>query len=185
MIRPGTEADLPRLVTVEVEAGRVFRTIGMPEIAEDLPDIAALREAIEARRLWVTVLGSGASSVLGSGASSGGGSVVAGYVVAEVLDANAHVAQVSVAPDFAGRALGRAMLEHVEAWGRDAGHRATTLTTFRAVPWNGPYYLRLGYGFLSEDEIDPQLAATMAHEASLPGVDGTQRCAMIKSSAAR
>ena len=108
------------------------------------------------------------------------GSEVAGYVAAEVLDGNAHVAQVSVAPEYAGRALGRAMIELVEEWGRAAGRPATTLTTFRDVPWNGPYYLRLGYRVLPDEGVGPELAETMAYEASLPGIDASLRCAMVK-----
>lgn len=165
VIRPAVGADLRRLVVVEVEAGQVFRTIGMAEVAEDRPRIADLRETAEAERLWVTQVGT----------------EVAGYVSAEVLDGNAHVAQVSVAPDHAGRALGKAMIEHVEEWGRARGCPATTLTTFRDVPWNGPYYRRLGYRFLEEDGIGPELAQTMAHESSLPGIDASLRCAMIKT----
>ena len=164
LIRQGVEADLQRLVAVEVEAGQMFRSVGMPGIAEDVPRVSDLRDAVEAARLWVTEVGS----------------EVAGYVAAEVLDGNAHVAQVSVAPDYAGRALGRAMIELVEAWGRAAGRSATTLTTFRDVPWNGPYYLRLGYRVLPDECVGPELARTMAHEASLPGVGASLRCAMVK-----
>ena len=164
LIRPATEADLQRLVSVEVEAGQVFRSVGMAKVAEDVPRVSDLREAVEADRLWVTQVGS----------------EVAGYIAAEVLDGNAHVAQVSVAPDYAGRALGKAMIELVEDWGRAAGRPATTLTTFRDVPWNGPYYLRLGYHVLPDEGIGPELARTMAHEASLPGIEASLRCAMVK-----
>jgi GNAT superfamily N-acetyltransferase len=165
LIRPGTETDLRRLVVVEVEAGQMFRTVGMAKVAEDVPQVPDLREAVAAERLWVTEVGSH----------------VAGYIAAEVLDGNAHVAQVSVAPDYAGRSLGRAMIEFVEEWGRSAGRPATTLTTFRDVPWNGPYYLRLGYRLLPEQHVGPELVRTMAHEASLPGIDPSLRCAMIKT----
>jgi GNAT superfamily N-acetyltransferase len=158
------EADLQRLVDVEVEAGQVFRTVGMTKVAEDVPQISDLREAAEAERLWVTEVGS----------------EVAGYISAEVLDGNAHVAQVSVAPAYAGRALGRVMIEFLEEWGRAAGRPATTLTTFRDVPWNGPYYLRLGYRVLRNEDIGPELVRTMAHEASLPGIEASLRCAMVK-----
>lgn len=164
LIRPATEADLQRLVVVEVEAGQVFRTVGMAKVAEDVPQISDLREAAEAEQLWVTEVGS----------------EVAGYISAEVLDGNAHIAQVSVAPDYAGRALGRAMLEFVEEWGRATGRPATTLTTFRDVPWNGPYYRRLGYRVLRQEGIGPELARTMEHEASLPGIEASLRCAMAK-----
>jgi GNAT superfamily N-acetyltransferase len=136
----------------------------MSKVADDVPNMGDLREAIEAGRVWVTDVGA----------------EVAGYITAEVLDGNAHVAQVSVAPEYAGRRIGKAMIEFVEAWGRAAGRPATTLTTFSEVPWNGPYYLRLGYHVLADNDIGPELARTMALEAALPGIDASLRCAMIK-----
>lgn len=48
------------------------------------------------------------------------------------------------------------------------------------MPWNAPYYLRLGYEVLADNQIGPELARTMAYEASLPGIDTSLRCAMIK-----
>jgi hypothetical protein len=33
-IRPAIEADLPLLVRIEVEAGQLFRTVGLDEVAE-------------------------------------------------------------------------------------------------------------------------------------------------------
>ncbi len=163
-IRLATEADLQRLVDVEVEAGQLFHAVGMSAVAEDVPKIADLGEAVAAERVWVTCVSA----------------QVAGYITAEVIDGNAHVAQVSVAPDYAGRGIGRAMIEFVEAWGRTVGCPATTLTTFRHVPWNAPYYLRLGYEVLPDDQIGPELARTMEHEASRPGIEASLRCAMIK-----
>jgi ribosomal protein S18 acetylase RimI-like enzyme len=163
-IRPATQADVERLVQVEVRAGRLFHAVGMSAVAEDVPQAADLSEAVAAGQVWVTDVGS----------------EVAAYIAAEVLDGNAHVAQVSVAPAHAGRRLGQAMIELVEAWGRAAGCPATTLTTFRDVPWNAAYYLRLGYEVLADDEIGPELARTMEHEASLPGIDASLRCAMFK-----
>ncbi len=165
VIRPAREADVQRLVVVEVEAGNLFRTIGMAQVAEDVPRDSDLREAVAAERIWVADVGA----------------EIAGYICAEVLDGNAHIAQVSVAPDHAGRAIGRSMIEYVEQWGRAAELPATTLTTFREVPWNGPYYLRLGYRVLPDDLIGPELSRTMEHEASLPGIDAALRCAMAKA----
>ncbi|NED91417.1 arginine N-succinyltransferase, partial [Streptomyces sp. SID11233] len=36
-IRPARPADLPRLQEIETAAGEAFRTLGMPEIADDAP----------------------------------------------------------------------------------------------------------------------------------------------------
>ncbi len=148
-----------------MDAGQLFRSVGMAEVADDVPDVAELRAALHAERLWVAQVDD----------------EVAGYVTAEVLDGNAHIAQVSVARQFAGHALGARLIEYVEAWGRDAGRPATTLTTFRGVPWNGPYYRRLGYREIHGGGIGPELALTMAHEATLPGIDASLRCAMVKN----
>ena len=164
-IRPAIEVDLERLVDVEIEAGQLFHTVGMSKVAEDVPDRGELRGAIERERVWVAQFGA----------------ELAGYITAEALDGNAHVAQVSVAPEYAGRRIGRALVECVEAWGRAAGCPATTLTTFMDVPWNGPYYLRLGYHVLASNDIGPELARKMTHEAGLPGIDASRRCAMIKA----
>lgn len=163
-IRPATESDLSRLVEIEVEAGQLFHTVGMSLVATDVPQIADLRKAVAADRIWTTTVGDR----------------LAGYISSEVVDGNAHITQVSVAPDYSRRGLGKAMIDFVEAWGRTAGCPATTLTTFRDVPWNGPYYLRLGYQVLQESQIGPELARIIEDEASLPGIDPALRCAMIK-----
>ena len=163
-VRAATESDLPHLVALEVEAGQLFHTVGMSEIADHVPEISSLREALEDDRIWV----------------AHEQSEVLAYVVAEVLDGNAHVAQVSVTPRHARRAIGRRLMELVESWGRTAGRPATTLTTFRDVPWNGPYYARLGYQELPSGQIGPHLRRVMTHEATLPGIDASRRCAMVK-----
>ena len=56
-IRPATENDLQRLVDVEIEAGQLFHAVGMSEVAEDVPQVAELREAVTAERVWVAEVG--------------------------------------------------------------------------------------------------------------------------------
>jgi GNAT superfamily N-acetyltransferase len=163
--RPG---ELQRLVALEVEAGQLFATVGLHEVATHVPDLAALRDSHEQGRVWV---------VEEDGP-------VAGYIVAAVLDGNAHIEQVSVAPSYAGRGIGATLLHHVESWGRSLDLPATTLTTFRDVPWNALYYARLGYVELPLERRGPELTATMEHEASMPGIDEARRCAMVKPNTA-
>jgi hypothetical protein len=60
---------------------------------------------------------------------------------------------------------------------RAAGFEAVTLTTYRDLPWNRPYYA--GLGFM---EIDPA-SAGMGHVGRLKaeaeaGHDPTRRCVM-------
>jgi GNAT superfamily N-acetyltransferase len=96
-----------------------------------------------------------------------------------VLDGDLHVEQVSVHPDAAGHGIGAALLAAAEQLGRARGHRRMTLTTFRDVPWNGPYYARLGWSTLAAGDLPPELAAARQHERDL-GLDEWPRQAMAK-----
>jgi hypothetical protein len=40
-----------------------------------------------------------------------------------------------------------------------------TLCTFRDVPWNAPFYQRLGFRPLASDELTPALGERMRREA--------------------
>jgi len=82
-----------------------------------------------------------------------------------------------VDPAHGRRGLGRALLEAVLGWAGDAGYHGVTLTTFRDVSWNAPYYERMGFRALEADEIGPGLAEIMREEATR-GLDPATRVAM-------
>jgi hypothetical protein len=56
------------------------------------------------------------------------------------------------------------LLEYVADWAIDQDMPAMTLITFRGVPWNAPYYERLGFRELAESEVTPELAARNADQ---------------------
>jgi GNAT superfamily N-acetyltransferase len=153
LIRLAQPAELPYLQEIENASGEVFRDIGMPEIADDDP---MSLEALAGHEVWVAVGERGVP--------------VAFIAVGDVAGAT-HVHQVSVHPSHARQGIGAALIEHV----RRAG-RAVTLTTFRDVPWNAPYYERLGFRPVTEPS--PGLAEIMSEEASR-GLDPSTRVAMV------
>jgi GNAT superfamily N-acetyltransferase len=163
-IRPAEPADLPLLVEIERRAGQAFAAHGMPEIAADDPGTPEeLEEYRAAGRAWVA-------------AEDG---VPIAYLVASEVDGCLHVEQVSVEPARAGRGIGAAMIEHAAGVGCEEGRRALTLTTFRDIPWNAPYYARLGFAELPELEQGPEMRALVARErAGIPG--NHPRVAMIR-----
>lgn len=164
MIRLARPDELPALRDLEIAAAEPFRAAGMTEVAEDEPfSVAQLRAYQGDGRCWVSVAAD---------------SPVA-YLVADVLDGRGHVEQVSVLPSFARRGLGRELIDTAGSWARSLSLPALTLTTFRDVPWNGPYYARLGFRELPEPEWGPALRAVRAHEAAL-GLDRWPRIAMIR-----
>jgi GNAT superfamily N-acetyltransferase len=101
------------------------------------------------------------------------------YLIAEVVDGDAHVEQVSVRPSHARRGLGSALIETLAEWAASRGLPALTLTTFTAVPWNAPYYERLGFRVLADAEIGDGLRAIRCAEAA-HGLDAWPRVAMVR-----
>lgn len=139
----------------------------MAEVADDdPPTLAELASFQRDARAWVAV---------------NDADTPAGYLLLDVVDGNAHVEQVSVHPDFAGRRLGEALLDTAGGWARHSGLPAMTLTTFAEVPWNAPYYRRLGFEVLAEHELGSGLRRIPDDEAAR-GLNRWRRVLMRRSS---
>lgn len=92
-----------------------------------------------------------------------------GFVAIGAIDGAAHLEQVAVLPAHMRRGIGRLLMDKAFAVARDHGHAAIVLTTYDHVPWNRPYYARLGFEVLAETDWGPGIAATVAlQRAHLP-----------------
>lgn len=168
-IRLATRAELPALQDIERAAGAPFRDLGMPEIADDEPPgLDELERYRRAGHCWVAV---------GEGNAGRERELPAAYLLAEPVDGALHIEQVSVHPRAARRGVGRVLLAHAADRAREEGLTALTLTTFTDVPWNAPYYARLGFRPLPEADLTPGLRAIRAAEAA-HGLDRWPRVCM-------
>jgi GNAT superfamily N-acetyltransferase len=162
MLRAAVTDDISAIRAIERAAGEIFRALGMDKVADDEPPaVAVLNQFIDEDRAWVIDEHDRAIA----------------YLTADVVDGAAHIEQVSVHPDHAHRRLGAALIEHLANWSRQHGHPALTLTTYREVAWNGPYYRRLGFRWLSPSEVGPGLRALRAIEVAA-GLDQWPRGCM-------
>jgi len=163
VIREAGAAELAVLQDIDVATGQMFRDIGMPEVAEydpwPLPDLEHSRAA---GLLWVI--------------PGGAGEPVA-FLIGSQVDGCLHVEQLSVDPGSARRGLGRTLLEYAAQRAAADGLPALTLTTFTHVPWNAPYYARLGFRILDDAEVTPGLRAIRQREAEI-GLDRWPRVSM-------
>ncbi|WP_375163817.1 GNAT family N-acetyltransferase [Phenylobacterium sp.] len=100
------------------------------------------------------------------------GRVIA-FVAASADGDRLHIDEVDVEQGHQGRGVGRGLIAHVIAWARDHGFARVSLTTFRNVPWNGPFYASLGF---VEDDRLPALQTILQAEAAKGLSD---RCAMV------
>lgn len=162
-IRAVHQAELPLLQDIERAAGESFRDIGMPEIAEDEPlPLDVLAGYHRAGRAWV---------------ATDTTDTAVGYLIADLVDGNMHIEQVSVHPSRARQGVGRALIDHLADHARATGVPALTLTTFADVPWNGPYYQRCGFVVVDDNGLTPGLRVIRQREAA-HGLDRWPRLCM-------
>lgn len=100
-----------------------------------------------------------------------------GFAGGQNIAGNFHLVELSVAQEFQGKGVGRALLSAVFDQVRREGYQALTLTTFRHLPWNGPWYARLGFVEVGAAEMGREYEEIIEHEAR-NGLDVKQRCVM-------
>ena len=162
-IRLGRTSDLQACRLIENDAAGIFQAIGMNEIDDDPPsDLATLDEAGRDGRLWL---------------ACDDDDVPVGFAYTHAVNDYPHIQEIAVLRAWQSRGIGARLIEAIARAARQAGAEAVTLTTFGDVPWNGPYYARLGFRTLGEDELSAALREILAEEKAL-GLDVTRRIAM-------
>ena len=151
-VRAMTPTDIPAVQNVERAAGQRFLACDEPLIARCAEDPVFTNDElipfIERGRAWV---------------STERGTVV-GFIVTGIVDGCAHVDEVAVTPAAGRRGHGAALMAVAQRWAARQDLPAVTLTTFRHVPWNGPWYMKLGFRELNEHEWTPGLRAVRSEE---------------------
>ncbi|MDF1793241.1 MAG: GNAT family N-acetyltransferase [Thalassobaculaceae bacterium] len=156
-IRQARPDELPLLAAIDIAADRRFAaTPYAAAIATYTPvQVEELAVMQDAWRLWV--------------AADGDGWPVGFAHTVTDTDSVLHLAQVSVHPDHAGHRLTERIAKALARYHQGRGIREITLTTFRDVPWNAPYYARLGFVEIPDPEADadphlgPRLQDQIAH----------------------
>lgn len=165
IIRPTQTADVPLLPEIEHSAAQAFLTC---------PDLAWLAEgdgiSEEEHRQFVST---------GKSLVALEGTIPVGFLLAERLDNALYIVELSVAQHAQNQAIGRQLIHFLAERARDEGYPALTLTTFKAVPWNAPFYARQGFENIEEAQLTPGLRQKLENEAA-HGLQRETRCAMRK-----
>jgi GNAT superfamily N-acetyltransferase len=152
-IRRARPCDLIHLPAIEREAAAQFQATHYPAMAN--ADLASARLDPDRDHVWV--LADEQDHPIG-------------FAIVHVIDESVHLHELDVHPNYARQGLGRRLIEAIADWARTRGATALTLTTFSDVPWNGPYYARLGFRTLDVTTLNPTLQAVRRAEeiAGLP-----------------
>ncbi|PHV15440.1 N-acetyltransferase [Janthinobacterium sp. BJB1] len=164
-IRAASGADLPLLAQVERSAAALFAQAG-PALAwlaqgETLP-LSTLQALQQQGGVWV---------------AADGCNMPVGFLGAELLDGQLFIVELSVALPQQRQGLGARLLDAAAAHARSLGCAWLTLSTYRHLPWNGPYYARHGFSEIDAAALGAGHARKLAREAQ-DGHEPALRCLM-------
>ncbi|MDP4509430.1 GNAT family N-acetyltransferase [Nonomuraea turcica] len=158
MVRWAVAGELAGLVTIELAADRLFEQVGIT-----FPPGTTMIEEVD-----------DPGTVLVEGAPP------AGFALVGWVDGNLHLDQLAVHPDHMRKGIGGRLVAAVIDHAGAAGAPHVTLTTYRDVPWNAPWYARHGFTVLPEEEWGPELRALVEHEREL-GIEVAPRVVMSRA----
>lgn len=147
-IRPARADDTPLLPDIERAAAMLFlpwaERCGLPpDLQVSVNPVEDFERARKSGMLWVAALPEGTP---------------VGFALVMALGGYAHLDELDVLPEHGQCGAGSALLRVVCDWAHEAGYPGVTLSTFRHVPWNAPFYERRGFRVidphtLSEDHV--------------------------------
>lgn len=140
-IRSARRRDLHRLPAIERDAARRFRNFGIEDTGPVIP-LEVLEHRQSCGQVWVALDRS---------------DVPVGFAVASVIDNHGHLDEIDVLVGHGGRGLGTRLVTAVCGWARRARLAGVTLSTMRTIPWNAPFYERLGFAVVPEPQLSEGL----------------------------
>jgi GNAT superfamily N-acetyltransferase len=168
-VRLASASDVTYLPEIERSAAQQFIPyldwLAIPaSLLEGLTTPSFLLKAQADNRLWVGVVAE----------------QPVGFIVAKYLLESCFIVELDVHPEFGHRGIGSALVEACCQGAQAQGFEWVTLTTFRKVPWNIPFYRRLGFEVLPPTAWSAEISAIVRHEARY-GFAPEKRAVMCRS----
>lgn len=167
VIRKTEISDVEHLPPVERSAGSAFKSLpGLAWVADYSVMSAEEHKSLVATGLSWVALNSSSQTICG-------------FINAEIIESEFYVGEVSVSETYQKKGIGSKLFKTALTQAKSLGLSTATLTTFIDVPWNAPYYQRLGFVILTADTL-PQYLERKLQEEKSAGLPLDRRCAMRK-----
>ncbi len=109
--------------------------------------------------------------------------MVVGFVLCSDRGEDLYIDQLSVLPNHGRQGLGARLVRRSMQEAVARAHKRVSLSTFRKVPWNGPFYRKLGFREVADWRLQPWQADI--REAQKATMDVRLRCFMQRSTRTR
>lgn len=161
LARPGDADAMP---VIELAAGALFADV------DDVGSAGSHAISAEAQRAYIA---------RGHCLVAVAGEEVVGFITCRPEGRELAVVELDVHPAHQRKGIGAALVRACLIDAGNAGFSAVTLTTFTHVPWNAPFYSRLGFTEVVDLDAHPRLARELDQEVA-HGLPRQLRIAMIR-----
>ena len=144
-------ADIFRLQKIERAAAELFRDSDLIDI--DTMAVIPMGDHITSVETGISIV----AEVEGR---------VAGFVMGEMHDEVAYLRELDVDPAYQRRGIGAQLVTAYVQAAKAKTATAIYLSTFRAPPWNAPFYRRMGFTDVAHADYLPWMTAMEAAQAS-------------------
>ncbi len=155
--------DIAALIVIDKAASALFVPTGLirPEMLDDHVPPDAFEAAIISDHVFA--------------ARDADGRPV-GFILTSQRGNSLYLDQVSVHPEHGRKGLGTALVIRILREAEDRRLPDVILSTFRDLPWNGPFYISLGFRELPRSKLEPYMLEI--EDAQRPHMDVSARCFM-------
>ena len=163
VITPAMHTEIEQLIAIDKAAGELFRETNLikPEAINDHVPADVFAARIDSHDAYVIRNAEGTPL---------------GFTITSLRPDSLYLDQVSVDPAQGRKGLGRALVENVLADAKHRGKRRVTLSTFRDLPWNGPFYASCGFKEIPRAKLKDWMRALEKVQAE--DLDISARCFM-------
>ena len=154
---------LSAIPAIELAAAAMIPEADLPmEVRYLVTEDELLHQARSEARLWVALTDDRAP---------------VGFAMADIVDGGAHLDEMDVLPDFGRQGIGTRLVRTFIDWARSGDFSAVTLITFCHLPWNAPFYEKMGFVAMEPAELGAELAFLLVEEGQA-GIDVRKRVCM-------
>lgn len=158
--------EIPALIAIDLAAGQMFAGTGL--LPED-----ALGDHVPADVFEAAIPLGHVHTVRGRKGE------LAGFVLTSVRENVLYLDQISVDPAQGRKGLGGALIRRVMEEAKDRGLKRVVLSTFRDLPWNGPFYRKHGFRELPRRKLEKWMIEIESAQDER-GLDVRARCFMMR-----
>ncbi len=168
-IRDTRADELAALQEIDIAANEIFRDTGLLDLSpgsvhsEPIPE-NLLRVGLGEALLWCAVEDR---------------DIPVGFALASRKENALYLDQVSVTPAHSGKGYGTYLVRRVLKEAKRRKVQRVSLSTFRHIPWNGPFYRKLGFQEIPVWRLTDWQCALI--EIQSKSMDVSKRCFMEKT----